>query len=124
MQCSCPPHPRGRYAVHRPARDLRGPRRAGGGTVLPREKSRQDCAAPGAARAAKVASTVLPREKSRSRARREFVAPGETWETSVRCNVKKNARPGKYSLMITAKATNAQRVDQTAQFEVRDVGGG
>jgi hypothetical protein len=57
---------------------------------------------------------------SKARARRATLDGGGKWEVTLACKVKSNTRPGKHPLMVTVRADNAERSDDTAIYEVRE----
>jgi uncharacterized membrane protein len=59
-------------------------------------------------------------QKSKSRARRAALEGGGKWEVTLACKVKRSTRLGKYPLMLTVRADNAERQDSTAFYEVRE----
>lgn len=66
-----------------------------------------------------MAGPFAARYASKARARRALLGGQDKWSTTLVCNVKRAARPGKYPLLISVTAANAQRKDSTAEYEVR-----
>lgn len=66
-----------------------------------------------------LAAPFVARLPSKARARRSLLEGRDQWSVPLQCTVKRNARPGKYPLLISLTADNAVRQDHQMLYEVR-----
>ncbi len=65
-----------------------------------------------------VAGPFVAPHPSKTRAKRLLIPPQDQWSTTLSCNVKQDAKPGKYPLLLTVKAENTERQDSTLYYQI------
>lgn len=66
-----------------------------------------------------MAGPFVARYPSRARAKHALLDGHDQWTTTLTCNVKRDAKPGKYPLVVSLTAANTKREDSTVPFEVK-----